>query len=82
VTEQEIFEIVQGIFRNVFDQDSLLIKNETTAADIEDWDSLNQINLIVAMEKTFKIKFALTDIQNLKNVGEMINLITKKLKAP
>jgi acyl carrier protein len=80
MNREEVFNSVQGIFRDVFDQSGLIIKDKTSSSDIEDWDSLNQINLVVAMEKEFQIKFALADIENLKDVGEMVDLIFKKIK--
>ena len=70
---------LQSVFRDVFDDDSIELFNEMTAADIEDWDSLSHVQLIVAIEKYFKLKFSTGDIMNLKNVGEMIALIERKL---
>ncbi|NLC78131.1 MAG: acyl carrier protein [Ruminococcaceae bacterium] len=75
----EISEKVQEIFRNIFDDDSLEITDVTTAADVEDWDSLEQINILVAMEKEFSVKFSVGEVEGLKNVGEMIDLIASKL---
>ena len=57
MNEQQIFDAVQNIFRDNFDDDSLVLTRETTADDIEDWDSLEQINLLTAMEKQFGVKF-------------------------
>lgn len=71
---------VQEIFRDIFDDESLVIDGATNAGDIEDWDSLMHINLVVAMEKEFNIKFALGELQGLTDVGEMIDLIEKKIK--
>ncbi len=79
MTEHEIFQRTQAIFRDVFDDARLEISGETSAKDIEDWDSLNQINLIVAMEKEFKIKFDLAEVQRLPNVGGMLALIRHKV---
>jgi acyl carrier protein len=66
------------IFRDVFDDPNLNIAPQMTASDVPGWDSLTNINLIFAIEREFKIKFALGEIQELKNVGEMITLIEKK----
>ncbi|MDL2215775.1 phosphopantetheine-binding protein [Ruminococcaceae bacterium OttesenSCG-928-N02] len=77
MSEQEIFDAVQEIFRDIFDEDDLTITRATTAADIEDWDSLEQINLLVAMEGRFKIKFKLEDVSNLADVGDMLDLIVR-----
>ena len=75
--KQQIFDAVVDIFRTVFDDEELEISRETTSDDIEDWDSLEQINLLVAMEKKFAIKFKLDDVKNLSNVGEMLDLIER-----
>jgi len=78
VTREEIFNGVQNIFRDIFDDDDLNIENRTNAEDIEDWDSLNHINLVSAIEKEFGIRFALGELESLKDVGAMINLMVKK----
>ncbi len=75
----ETQQILNEVFRQVFDDDSIVISRATTANDIEEWDSLTHINLVVAVEARFKVKFALGELQTLKNVGEMIDLINKKL---
>ena len=77
MTEQEILEAVQEIFRDNFDDDTLVITRDTCADDIEDWDSLEQINLLTAMEKAFGLKFKLEDVRGLKNVGELLDLIAR-----
>ena len=79
MTKEEVLGQVQEIFRSVFDDESLDISRNTAAEDIEGWDSMEHINLIVAMEKTFGIKFSIEEAGSLKNVGEMIDLIQKKL---
>ena len=75
--KQQIFDAVSEIFRTVFDDEELVISRETTSEDIEDWDSLEQINLLVAMEKRFSIQFKLEDVKNLSNVGDMLDLIER-----
>ena len=75
---EEIIAQVQNIFVDVLDED-VEIANETTANDIEEWDSLTHIQLIVAIEKHFRIKFTSTEIQGFKNVGEMCVSITQKI---
>jgi acyl carrier protein len=77
MTRSEVFEIVKNIFRDVFDDDKLEIKDSTSAKDIKEWDSLVQISLIDAMEKDFKIKFLLQELEKLNNVGDMVDLILK-----
>jgi len=74
-----IFSQVQDIFRDVFDNSTLNIDTDTNSDLIADWDSLAHISLITAIERQFKIRFALGELQSLKNVGEMILLIEKKL---
>ena len=77
MTEQAILEAVQEIFRDNFDDDTLEITRATCADDIEDWDSLEQINLLTAIEKKFNIKFKLADVRNLKNVGDLLDLVAR-----
>ena len=74
MTEQEILTAVQDIFRDNFDDDTLVITRDTCADDIEDWDSLEQINLLTAIEKKFNIKFKLADVRGLKDVGDLLDL--------
>ena len=69
---------INKIFQYIFDDNYLKITRKTSAKDIEEWDSLAQIKLIAAIEKQFKIRFNTQEISNLKNVGEMIDLIDKK----
>ena len=76
---EKIFKELQPIFQDMFDDDELVVTDETNAAQIEDWDSLAQIRLIVAIEKHFSIKFVFEELQDLNNVGEMVDLIQKKL---
>jgi acyl carrier protein len=66
---------------DTFDADDLVISPETTAADVEDWDSLSHIRLIVAIERAFNIRFANSEIENLGNVGELAALIERKRQA-
>ncbi len=79
MTREQLFEKITEIFREEFDDDSLVIVDETNAADIEDWDSLAQVELIMTMEKEFNMKFNIKEVKELKNVGEMADLILGKL---
>lgn len=79
MTREEVFEKVTDIFRDVFDDDSLVIVDSTNADDIEDWDSLEHIALIVSMEKEFNLKFDIKRINKLENVGQMVDLITSMM---
>jgi acyl carrier protein len=76
---EEIISEVNNIFKEVLDNNKISINYQTTADDVEDWDSLNHIILVVAIEKHFKIKFTSSEIQNFKNVGEMCDEINNKL---
>ena len=75
--EQAILESIQEIFRDNFDDDTLVITRDTCADDIEDWDSLEQINLLTAIEKKFQIKFKLADVRGLKDVGDLLDLVKR-----
>lgn len=75
MSREEVFERVTDIFRDVFDDDELVISDSTNSEDIEDWDSLEHIQLIVAMEKEFKVKFDIKTVNSLENVGQMVDLI-------
>ena len=76
---QEIFRQLKEIFIDVLDLDEVELTDATTANDIEEWDSLSHIQLIVAIEKNFGIKFTSLEIMKWKNVGEMVNSIEEKI---
>ena len=79
MNEDVIFEQLTQIFRDVFDDDEITISAETTAPDIEDWDSISNIQLLVTIEQAFNgIKFSTGEVANMKNVGEMVDAIKKK----
>ena len=80
MTRKEVFNGVQDIFRDIFDEDDMVIEDKTSSDDIEEWDSLNHINLVSAIEVEFKIKFTLGELMALKDVGSMIDLMVEKLK--
>lgn len=75
----DILKRLEVIFRDIFDDENIVLTNETTANDIEDWDSLAQINLIVAIRREFKINFDLEEVSKYKNVGDMVKAIKEKL---
>ena len=75
MSREEIFEQLNEVFRDVFDDESITVDDSTTADDIEDWDSLEHINLVAAVEQQFGVKFNMGQIVTLKNVGEMADLI-------
>lgn len=74
----EILNEVQDIFRDILDNEEIELSDTTTADDVEEWDSLTHIQLIVAIEKHFKIKFTSKEILSWNNVGEMIDCIASK----
>jgi len=75
--DEETREQIQQIFRDVFDRPELTIGRQTTARDVDDWDSLAHINLVDAVERHFRIKFALGELQSLRHVGDMIDLVVR-----
>ncbi|MGV8962002.1 MAG: acyl carrier protein [Candidatus Saccharimonadaceae bacterium] len=77
--KKEILDQVQDIFHDILDNESIVLTGETTADDVDDWDSLTHIQLVVAIEKHFKIRFKSMEILSWKNVGEMIDNIKGKV---
>jgi acyl carrier protein len=75
---KEIVGRLTPIFRDVFNDDELVVTGGMSAADVPTWDSLSNINMIVAVEKAFGLKFSIKDVRALKNVGELLELIKKK----
>jgi acyl carrier protein len=78
---KEILNRVNEIFIDVLDNEEIVLNENTNANDIDEWDSLTHIQLIVAIEKAFKTKFTSMEIQSWKNVGQMCDAIEKKIKA-
>lgn len=76
--EQEIYKRLNAIFRDVFDDESIVLTPETNADDIRAWDSFNHMNITVACEQTFGIRFKAAELEELKNVGELAELIQAK----
>jgi len=79
MNQTEILQQVETIFKDVLDEENLTLTEATTANDVEGWDSLTHVQLIVAIEKHFKIKFSSKEILSWKNVGEMVDAIGSKI---
>lgn len=78
MNQEEVLEAIQTIFNKVFERDDIVVTRETSAKDVDEWDSLAQIDLVVSMEKKFGIKFSLDELIELQNVGEAADLIVNK----
>lgn len=76
---KEVFEMLTAIFRDVMDNDEIKLEENTTAEDIEEWDSLANVQLIEKIESVFGIKFSAYEISSWLDVGEMVDSIEKKL---
>jgi acyl carrier protein len=79
--QQEIYTRLTKILRDVFDDESLVATPEMTAADVAEWDSVNHITLVVAIEEEFGIKFKTAELEKMKNVGQMAEGIERKLSV-
>ena len=79
MTENEIYAGLTEVFRDVFDDDTLVLRPDLTAKDVPGWDSFAHINLIVATEVKFKIKFNTAELESLRNVGNLVDVIKAKL---
>jgi len=78
MTRDEVYEALNAVFRELFDDDDIVVNDSTTASDIEDWDSLEHINLIVAVEDEFNVKFSMGETLSMKNVGEMVDILIER----
>jgi acyl carrier protein len=79
VSDDEILVQIAEIMRDVFDLDDLEVDRRTSAEDVEEWDSLSHVRLIVAIERKFRFKFSNSEIESLKNVGELVKVVATKL---
>ena len=75
---RDTYKKLKKVFREVFDDDSIELTPETTANDIEDWDSIEHINLIAAVEDAFGMRFQMREVSGMKNVGEMVQIIESR----
>ncbi len=76
---EDLLAGVQDVFRDVFDEPELVITRHSSAGTVPDWDSLTHVNLVTAIERRYKVKFALGELQELKDVGDLLELLSKKL---
>ena len=79
MTEAEIYDALNEVFRAVLEDDSIALTPATTAEDVDGWDSMNHIFIVVELEKRFGVKFQAAEMEELKNVGELAHLVAQKL---
>ena len=79
MSRDDVFVKLNEVFRDVFDDESITVTDTTTADDIEDWDSLEHINLLAAVEQEFSMKFNMGQVVSMKNVGEMADIIISQI---
>ena len=79
MSREEIISKIQNVFRDVFDREDITVSDETTAADVEGWDSLIHITLMDAVEEEFDIRFDMKTVVKMKNVGELVSAIEEKI---
>ncbi|MBR4627373.1 MAG: acyl carrier protein [Ruminococcus sp.] len=78
MNKEDVIKRLNEVFRDVFGDDSISVNEETTSADIEDWDSIEHINLIGSVESEFGMRFKMREVSGMKNVGEMIRIICER----
>lgn len=78
MTREQVYEQLTEVFRDVFDDEEIVLQDSTTSDDIEDWDSLEHVNLIIAVEREFGIKFTMGEVTGMKNVGSMVDIIIER----
>jgi acyl carrier protein len=79
MTEQQVRTKLTEVFRDIFEDDGLELRDTMTAADVEGWDSLSHVNMVVAVEKIFRTKFTTKEIGALANVGDLVTLVLRKV---
>lgn len=78
MTRESIYERVNAVFQDVFDDETITVNDSTTANDIDDWDSLEHMNLIAAIEDEFGVRFTMGEVTGMKNVGAMVDIIMNR----
>ena len=79
MTEPEIYDALNQVFRQVLEDDAIVLHADTTAEDVDGWDSMNHIFIVAELEKRFGLKFRAAEMEELKNVGELMSLLRQKL---
>lgn len=80
MNRDDVFNRLEEVFRDVFDDEDIILYEDTTADDIDDWDSIEHITLIAAVEKEFGMRFSMGEVSGMKNVGEMVTIIQQRAK--
>ncbi len=80
MTKQEAMKALTPIFRELFDDDSIVLSDKMTAADVDGWDSVEHFNLISEIESRFKMRFKMKEVSGMKNVGELAELVAERVK--
>lgn len=78
MTRDQVFDRLEQVFRDVFDDDSIVLYEDTTADDIDDWDSIEHITLIAAVEQEFGMRFSMGEVSGMKDVGEMVTILAQR----
>ena len=78
MNEKQVYDRLNEVFRDVFDDEEITVNADTTADDIDDWDSIEHINLVGAVEDEFGLRFKMGEVSGMKNVGEMVDIIMKR----
>ncbi len=79
MNNEQIFEKVNGVFRTIFKDDTILVTRETTAKDIAGWDSITHLDIITGMEEAFQVDITGFEVMNLNNVGDLLDLLAQKM---
>jgi acyl carrier protein len=82
MTEPEIYDVLNQVFRQVLEDEKIELTPQTTAEDVEGWDSMNHVFILVELEKRLGVKFQAAEMEELKNIGEMATLIQQKMARP
>ena len=81
MTKQEALEALTPVFRDVFDDDSIVLTEEMTAADVDGWDSVEHFNLISEIERKFRMRFQMREVSGMKDVGELAEIVAARAKV-